>query len=78
MVHTGLRYTSSDNLHALPAFNLFNVIVGKDVEVDKYQMNIYLRWNNVFNNEYQVMLWRPMPMSSVQLGIQFSINTAKK
>ncbi|MFN5372361.1 MAG: TonB-dependent receptor [Bacteroidia bacterium] len=78
MVHTGLRYTSSDNLHALPAFNLFNVIIGKDVVFGSNQMNIYLRWNNVFNTEYQVMLWRPMPMSSIQLGIQFSINTINK
>ena len=78
MVHTGLRYTSSDNLHALPAFNLFNLIIGKDVVFGSNQMNIYLRWNNVFNTEYQVMLWRPMPMSSIQLGIQFSINTINK
>jgi iron complex outermembrane receptor protein len=78
MVHTGLRYTSSDNLNSLPAFNLFNVIIGKDVVFGSKQMNIYLRWNNVFNTEYQVMLWRPMPMSSIQLGIQFSINTNNK
>ena len=76
-VHTGLRYTSSDNKQALPAFSLFNAIAGKDIELGKYHMNLFLRWNNMFNAQYQIMLWRPMPMSTVQLGIQFNLHTSK-
>jgi hypothetical protein len=76
-VHTGLRYTSSDNKQALPAFSLFNIIASKDIELQKYSVNLFLRWNNVFNAEYQIMLWRPMPMSHVQLGIQFNLHTHK-
>jgi len=75
--HTGLRYTSSDNKQALPAFSLFNAIAGKDIELGKYRMNLFLRWNNMFNAQYQIMLWRPMPMSTIQLGIQFNIHTSK-
>ena len=77
LVHTGLRYTSSDNKQALPAFSLFNAIAGKDIELGKYHMNLFLRWNNMFNAQYQIMLWRPMPMSTVQLGIQFNLHTSK-
>ena len=76
-VHTGLRYTSSDNKQALPAFSLFNAIAGKDIELGKYHMNLFLRWNNMFNAQYQIMLWRPMPMSTIQLGIQFNLHTCK-
>jgi iron complex outermembrane receptor protein len=76
-VHTGLRYTSSDNKQALPAFSLFNAIAGKDIELGKYRMNLFLRWNNMFNAQYQIMLWRPMPMSTIQLGIQFNLHTCK-
>ena len=75
--HTGLRYTSSDNLQGLPAYSLFNAIASKDFLIGKNKLNLYLRWNNILNTQYQVMLWRPMPMSSFQLGIQLTINTNK-
>lgn len=72
--YTGYRYTSSDNAQFLAPFWINNIWYAKSFELKKYKFEISARINNVFNENYQVMLNRPMPLRNYQLGIRFDFN----
>lgn len=59
------RYTTSsneDNRHYLPAYSLHNADIGKVINFCKdYSLEVSLRVNNLFNLDYQAILYRAMP-----------------
>ncbi|MEG1936307.1 MAG: TonB-dependent receptor [Rikenellaceae bacterium] len=59
------RYTTSsneDNRHYLPAYSLHNADLGKVINFNKdYSLEVSLRMNNIFNLDYQAILYRAMP-----------------
>lgn len=59
------RYTTSsneDNRHYLPAYSLHNADIGKVLHFCKeYSLEVSLRVNNLFNLDYQAILYRAMP-----------------
>lgn len=59
------RYTTSsneDNRHYLPAYSLHNADIGKVLNFCKeYSLEVSLRVNNLFNLDYQAILYRAMP-----------------
>lgn len=60
--YTGLRYTSSDNNWYLPANFTSDIGLSKKLKTSKKSScNISFKVNNLFNQDYQSIAWRPMP-----------------
>lgn len=72
--YTGYRYTSSDNTTFLLPFWVSNIWLAKTFSLKKYRFEFSARINNVFNENYQIMLNRPMPLRNYQVGIRFDFN----
>ena len=58
---TGERYTGSDNLSLMPAYNIVNILFGKNIQIRKFTLSLQVDINNVFNLDYQSLANRPMP-----------------
>ncbi len=61
---TGERYTTSSNVetrHILPSFNLFHITGGKKFILKKIKIETQIKIRNLFNKNYQEILWRAMP-----------------
>ena len=71
--YNGYRFTSSDNLNLLEAFNIANLQLNYRTTVNKHPFNIFYKLNNVFNENYQVVLNRPMPLINHEIGINLTI-----
>jgi len=71
-VYTGSRYTTSDNIQALPAYQLGNFFLAKQFHALKTQGSINLQINNCWNESYQAIEWRAMPLRNYQLGIKIN------
>ena len=72
--YTGYRYTSRDNFHYLPAFNLGRLFLSWDFKFKKYPSKIFYKINNLYNTNYQLVINRPMPLINHEIGINFKIN----
>jgi iron complex outermembrane receptor protein len=72
--YNGYRYTSSDNLNLLEAFNVSNLQLTYNTKINKNPFNIFYKMNNIFNENYQVVLNRPMPLINHEIGINLTIN----
>lgn len=74
ITYTGYRYTSSDNTQFLYPYWLSNIWLAKAFQFKKYHFEVSARINNLFNENYQVMLNRPMPLRNYQIGLRLDIN----
>lgn len=73
--YTGKRFTNtiSDEVQSsLPAFVLHNVGVKKTFEFKKHTFEMEARVNNLFNKEYQAILWRAMSGRNYQFSVKLS------
>ena len=55
------RYTGKDNLSYMPAYNLSDIILGKNISLRNFVLSLQLEINNLFNLDYQSISSRPMP-----------------
>ncbi len=72
--YIGKRYTTSSNLenrHTLPPYSICNINFGKNMTYKKTNFNIKLTVNNLFNNKYQTILYRAMPMRNYSMNLRF-------
>lgn len=72
--YTGLRYTTSDNQGELPAFTTGDVAVGKQISRLKHGLELYFRVENLWNEAYQNIAWRPMPGRAFYGGLVYVFN----
>lgn len=70
--YTGLRYTTSDNQSELPAFTTGDVAMGKQMTLGKHQLELYFRVENLWDEAYQNIAWRPMPGRAFYGGLVYS------
>lgn len=70
---TSFRYTTLDNTTFLPAFALWNVSVGKPLQVAKQKFTLQFRLNNLLNTAYQNYENRAMPLRSYQMTLNWQI-----
>ena len=70
---TGSRYTTPDNVFALPAYNLVNASLSKTFAVKGFNFTLQLRARNIFDVEYQAIQWYPMPGRYLEAGINIRI-----
>ncbi len=74
---TSLRNTSLNNStdysFTLPAYTLNNISVGRKFTFKNTQLNLKAKVYNIFNVDYQAVLWRAMPGRNFEFSLSFSI-----
>jgi len=71
--YTGKRFTSPENTSYMPAFRLMDVGFTYFVKADSFSGEVALRINNVFDTDYQVIAWRPMPGRNFHLILKLNL-----
>jgi iron complex outermembrane receptor protein len=70
--YTGKRYTTADNSRFLPQYWESFVSVTCKAVVKQVTCNVNLSVDNVFNTEYQLLAYYPMPGRSFSLRVSFT------
>jgi vitamin B12 transporter len=73
-----LRFTAMDHSAYLPAFDVATLTIGQRLNRKNSYCDIFFRINNLFDNEYQAVAWRPMPGRNFQLGITIDLHSPLK
>lgn len=75
--YTGQRNTTldpNDNWSdILPAYTINNITIGKFGEVKKVSFDIRFKVYNIFNIDYQAVLWRAMPGRNYEISFKIKI-----
>lgn len=69
--YTGLRYTTSDNENFLPGFQFSYMSFGYTHKFNKHKVGLNFTIENLFNEEYQTIAWRPMPGRSFLINLNY-------
>lgn len=72
--YTGVRYITSDNTESLPAFTIGNIFLRKRILLKNNHMDIGFDVFNVWNTDYQVVSYNPMPGTNFKISIKYSFN----
>ncbi len=74
---TGSRNTSLNNdenySFTLPSYMVNNISIGKKFELKKVYLDIRFKIYNVFNVDYQAVLWRAMPGRNFEISLNCKI-----
>lgn len=75
--YTGSRNTSLNNQEnysfTLPGYTLNNISMGKKFSLKKIKLDIRLKIYNVFDINYQAVLWRAMPGRNYEISLNCKI-----
>jgi len=71
MEYTGRRKTQMDTNETLAGrlnpYTLHHVAISKQI----WKFNAEFKINNITNEDYQAVLWRPMPGRSYEIGLNY-------
>lgn len=67
----GKRFTTSDNESSLPAYQLSYVSFGYEHQFRNHRIGVNCTIENLFNNQYQTIAWRPMPGRSFLINLNY-------
>lgn len=70
----GFRYTSSDNTTYLPGYVLHQVSFGRSFIIRKQELNIRLKIDNLFNESYESVPFRPQPGRSCSVNLIMNLD----
>ena len=70
--YTGESYVTSDNQSTLPGFFVSDVSLKKEFTSKLIAIGLTARLNNIFDTEYQVVAYRPMPGRNFQLSVSLT------
>lgn len=71
--YTGLRYITSDESASLPAYWLGNLRVNYITQFQIWDFRFHAAINNVWNEQYQIVGFRPMPGINGSVGVTIHI-----
>ncbi len=72
--YVGYQFTRPDNLDFIPSYFLTDLGLQKLITKKSLDILLFGRINNLFNIEYEVRQWYPMPKMNYEVGIKLSIN----
>lgn len=79
--YVGERNTSlnqdTDQYSILPSYLLNNLTVGKKFYWKRTLLDLRFSVNNIFNENYQAILWRAMPGRNYEVVLKFELNHKK-
>jgi iron complex outermembrane receptor protein len=70
----GKRFTSKDNSYFVNGYHIGDLSFGKIFLISKNEFIINLRINNLWNENYQVMVNYSMPMVNYQISLSYNFN----
>jgi iron complex outermembrane receptor protein len=65
------RYTTTDNSDYLPFYTLHNIQLQKQLLIKKQRFVVMAEVNNLLDNSYQAIQWRPMPGRNYGITINY-------
>ncbi|HMT30555.1 MAG TPA: TonB-dependent receptor, partial [Bacteroidia bacterium] len=71
---TGSRYTTSDNSSSLDGFHVANITLEQKITSGKLSWCVYGKVMNLFDSEYQVLAYHPMPGRWYSAGVKFDLS----
>ncbi|MEX0967361.1 MAG: TonB-dependent receptor [Bacteroidia bacterium] len=72
--HVGSRFTLQDNSAWLPAFQTGTLLIQYAARFPSSQATFHIRINNLWNADYQVVEFRPVPLINYEAGISLKLN----
>ncbi len=70
--YTGIRFSSTDNLHYLDAYNKASVQLDQKLKIQNTILSMFIRVDNLFDTDYQSVLNRPEPLRNYSFGINIT------
>lgn len=77
-VYTGYRYTLSDNTKYLKPYTFGNISVAQAFSLPTSKIKIFAQLNNVWQETYQVLAYRAMPLLNYQVGLSLIFNQSNQ
>jgi vitamin B12 transporter len=72
---TGARFTASDNSASLPAFDVHWLSASYRLPIRKHALQLGGTIDNLFNQQYQMIAWRPMPGRAWRVSLAYTFGT---
>ncbi|HAD98639.1 MAG TPA: hypothetical protein DCG19_14605 [Cryomorphaceae bacterium] len=70
--YTGYTYTTSDHSEYLEPYHLGSIYLGYDTDWKKLDGSLFLRIENIWDHDYQVVRNRPMPGTQFSVGLNIN------
>lgn len=77
-VYTGYRYTTSDNTSYLKPYSVGNLNIAQTFGWNTLKIKVYAQLNNIWQETYQVVAYRAMPLFNYQFGVTVYFNQQNK
>ncbi|HLC84151.1 MAG TPA: TonB-dependent receptor, partial [Bacteroidia bacterium] len=77
-VYIGYRYTLSDNSDYLKPYTIGNISLAQTFSFSTSKIKIFVQLNNIWQEAYQVMEYRAMPLFNYQVGLSLLFNQPNK
>jgi len=74
----GKRYTQADNRDSLPPFQVASIYFGKKFTYRQQEFDLYIKINNLWNEQYQQVKWHATPLRTINAGFRLTLNKIKK
>ena len=71
--YTGYRFITTDESEYILPYNTGNLQLMYDTQVSHYPLSVSVQCNNVWNQQYQVVAYRPMPGINWLAGVKFTL-----
>ncbi len=71
--YTGYQYVKSDNTQWLDPYLIGSFNIQKTFTINNFHISVFGDVNNLFDETYQIIAWRPMPGRWYLAGIRLSI-----
>lgn len=71
--YIGKRYITSDNEIWIPAYALTNLNFGRTINFNLYSISLQFQVNNLFNEQYQAIAYRPMPGRNFAISLKLEL-----
>lgn len=76
-IYTGYRYITSDNTKYLKPYTIGNLHIDQLIGWNSLNISMYLQLNNIWQETYQVIAYRAMPLFNYQIGFKVYFNKKK-
>jgi iron complex outermembrane receptor protein len=70
---TGITFTTTDNKSAIPSYHIANAGCSKSIKIRNCNSTAFLNVMNLFDTNYQVIAYRPMPGRWFMAGLNIQI-----
>lgn len=77
-VYIGYRYTLSDNSDFLKPYTVGNISLAQTFSLENSKLKLFAQLNNIWQETYQVMEYRAMPLFNYQVGLSLLFNQPNK